>query len=403
MNENNFKIQGVGLDTSTIDYNPGSYSGNYDYYYTSISANNDYLLKDMIDEGTPVIVGVDFLESLENVLENHLRAIGRKKADLVLFSGNIKFDQAPETMPESLFESNLVGHCGIQSPVSVDQVKELREKYKIEYICIPLCPMEFDPDIIEYAEQEKIHLIITNPFGGYLSAARNIISFSVPYLLSFAATYGDIVLVSGRDLIKADTSRDFLNSLIGLPSNPGFRLTKAVNREVKEIKKAIFTSVKIDDYIVPYDSPENIIDQENFGFGFGKYIQSLPESIDFIKDIESADDIDREESTVAKEINHFLRVVHYPIDGSLDIQFAVARYKIIEYLDQKFPDYKKEFAKIGNRVLMVSLTSPVRITGHFLWKKVAKEETTMYYMILPLEGKDHIIFREVEETQSTED
>ena len=70
MNENNFKIQGVGLDTSTIDYNPGSYSGSYDYYYTSISANNDYLLKDMIDEDTPVIVGVDFLESLENVLEN---------------------------------------------------------------------------------------------------------------------------------------------------------------------------------------------------------------------------------------------------------------------------------------------------------------------------------------------
>lgn len=395
-----FIIQGVGLDTTNINYEVGVSKADdgYNYIYTSIPANNDIYLKNFfsaLDESVPVITYVDFLDSINIVIRGHLSIIGRVSIDLLLIDSSCNSLQDNHTLSilEDLHNKGIVKHFGIQNPVNLDEVKKLdsimrKAEINLEYVCMPICPLEFNCEIIDYCKESKLTVIASNPFGGYLSAARNIKAFSVPYLLSFAANYGNIVLVSGRDMITAWEDKEYLENLIDKESYDVFKLNKSVSKSVKEIKKAIHTSIVLDDdIVVPFeDNSGSIMNYDNYNFKVGSALQKLPEN----RVVEAG--------SLEAEVDNLIRITHYPADGDYNSIFTVAKYKVIEYLQNyyKFDEgWEMNCGKIGNSVLIVSVQKAAEVSGVLFWQKVTPEENHEYYLIVPKEGKDSIMFGEV--------
>ena len=92
INDEKFKIQGVGIDTSTIITKPWLEEGGeiFDYIHTSISVNNDFLLSEYIKNqpGAALITTIDFISNPERALLGHVIELERKKIDLLLVSGD---------------------------------------------------------------------------------------------------------------------------------------------------------------------------------------------------------------------------------------------------------------------------------------------------------------------------
>lgn len=395
-----FKIQGVGIDTSTISFNPGRSRSDdgYSYVYTSIPANNDFIVGDYIKslKGTPpILVYTDFLDSIDIALKGHLDAIGRTKAQLLLVDTFVQWDRV-----ENL-KGLPVEHFGIQNPETKEQIEEVsrileKNQMKLEYVAINTCPLEFNLEILDYCRENGILIIGLNPMGGYLSAARNITAFSVPYLLGFSANYCDIVLVSGRDLIKAWDDKDYLEDLVGRDSNPGYTLKKNTSKPVKEIKQAVFTSINVGGIeTVPYIDPEIIPDYNDFVFKIGSHISKITEKVIEGDKIESFED----------EVTNYLRILHYPEDGNEKDNFAIARYKALDYIRVRYPEnqgWSIDQIKVGTNLLLMSIEKAPEYKGHFIWQRIIIEEPKQFYMILPLEGKDKITFVEAKNTEEKE-
>jgi hypothetical protein len=395
-----FKIQGVGLDTTNINYEVGvsKAEDGYNYIYTSIPANNDIYLKNFfsaLDESVPVITYVDFLDSIDIVIRGHLSVIERDSIDLLLIDSSCNSLQDNETLSilKDLHRKGTIKHFGIQNPVDLDEVKKLdsimeKAEINIEYVCMPICPLEFNREIIDYCEETKLTVIASNPFGGYLSAARNIKAFSVPYLLSFAANYGNILLVSGRDMITAWEDKEYLVNLIDKESYDIFKLNKSISKAVKELKKAIHTSIVLDDdIVVPFeDNSGSVMNYDNYNFKIGSAFQKLPGNRV------------TEEGSLEAEVENLIRITHYPVDGDHNSIFTVAKYKVIEYLRNYYTfeeGWEMNCGKIGNSVLIVSVQKPAEVSGVLFWQKITPEEKHEYYLIVPKEGKDSIMFGEV--------
>ena len=406
-----FKIQGVGLDTSTLDYDPGislSDEG-YEYIYTSIPANNDYLLGTgirSVKAETPLIVYTNHLDGVKSLLEEHLEVIGRNEADLLLIDGSCK---SLDSFSEDLFKGKVIPakHCGIQSPVSVEQLADLVDKgFKIEYIALTINPFDFNYEILQWAEQRKVYVIGLNPMGGYLSAPRNINAFSAPYLLSFCATYSDIVLVSGRNLVKAWEDKVYLEGLIGEESDAKYTLKKTIIKPVKDIKQAIFTSVNLQDLdaIIPYYDPSLLLDKGWTEMALGTAHTKMPISgmtegsgPETVDPIETKDEEDKDRAE--NDVRHYLDLAYYPKDGDQETTFTVARYKTLEYLQSHYKASDgwsiSSLGKIGNSVLMITVTQEDELKGWFIWQKVVQGGEHTFVLIVPEANPKKIIFREI--------
>jgi len=402
-----FKIQGVGLDTTNINYELGVSKADdgYNYIYTSIPANNDIYLKNFfsaLEDTVPVITYVDFLDGVDIAVQGHLSVIGREHIDLLLIDSSCDLQNNDTfSLLKDLYSKGIVKSIGIQNPMKLEEVKKVDSIMKeanipLEYVCLPICPLEFNHEIINYCNETNLTTIASNPFGGFLSAARNIKAFSVPYLLSFVANYGSIVLVSGRDMVTAWENKAYLENLIGKESYDIFKLNKSVSKSVKEIKKAIHTSIVLDDDIViPFeDNSGSIMNYDNYNFKVGSALQKLPENRVV------------EEGSLEAEIDNLIRITHYPVDGNLDSVFAIAKYKVMDYLRNYYKideGWEMSCSKIGNSILIISIQKAAEVSGMLFWQKVTPEENHEYYLIVPKEGEKGIIFGEVKVSEDEEE
>lgn len=394
-----FKIQGVGLDTTNLSITiPGDET--FNYIYTSIPANNDEIVGEYIStiKTTPaLIVYTDFLSCLDTALEGHLEILRRTKAQLLLV------DAAADMSRLENLRTLPVENLGIQCPESVEKLKDLEEKFKdqelkINYVAMPISPLEFNLELLDYCKEKGYVVIGLNPLGGYLSAPRNIQAFSVPYLLGFAATYSDIVLTSSRDLALATMDAGYLESLIGKESTAGYVLKKSAYKPVKEIKKAVYTSFNMaDKEIVPYTDPTFLPNCEDFAFKIGADVEKITkkETVGDDKPISFED-----------EVTRFLRVLAYPEDGGHRAKFAIARYKLLEYLKATYPEragWSVETIRVGESLLMVTVTKQPEYKGHFIWQTVVMTEPEQFYMIMPKENPvENVIFVEVKNAEEIE-
>lgn len=369
-----FKIQGVGLDTSSLGYPLMPDEEYYDYIMTNLTSDNDYLLGDYLSKNSSIlIVKTPYLDSVEISLKDHLEEIGRKRINLLLVESGANWNKA-EKIP-------FVEHWGIAHPTKEEILKAdsvLKEKgLKLEYVLLSTCPLDYDVELFNLAIALELTILIDNPMGGYLSAPRNIETFSVPYLLCFAANQGSVVFLSSRDLSKASEGKDYLKSLIGKQANDMFELRKTIQNPVKPIKKVIYTSTKVsEDIILPYNSPELLTTTEDTVFSIGKYKENLIE-------IEESDT-----DSVENKIRHLLEITHLPEDASREALFTHLRYRIENYIEGYLgDDYKDIEYTYMNSIMLITATKPSFSKGFLWWYKYIPEEKRYFCFMLSQEGK----------------
>jgi hypothetical protein len=372
MTKEKFKIQGVGIDTSNISYNPSFSTGKFDYIYTSMTANNEGLIKDWVGEmrpTPPLIVYSDFIDSLGPALKEHLDMMGRAKTQLLLLNA----EKVIGAKKEWIDDLNLgpIDNLGIQCPKDVEELKEASEVLggMVKYVALPVSPLDFQYDVLTYCKENEITVIGLNPLGGELSAPRNIRSFSLPYLLSFCAFHTDIVMTSGKDVIKAEEDYDFLTSLVGLECGKEYDLKKNISKPVKEIKKAVWTSLDMEDGdVIPYDDPSLLVDSAKFKFGSA--LKTLKEKDAY------------EDGTFLGKLTHYLEVLHYPEDGGIQGKFTLARHKLLESIKEDYPGWNVTEIKAGSEILMVTITKDPEIKGHFIWSRLVMTDPITFCLMI---------------------
>lgn len=377
-----FKIRGTGIDTSTITWKTEKELEGFLYIYTEIGANNEYLLK--VPESSILIVRSGHQDGLHDSLKSHIDALGKEKCDLLLI------DEGQEVIREdviSLYEGRVVRELGIKG----NDLEKLKQTWKAmkekeidpTYVAVEFCPLEFPLDVIEWANEQNLMIIGLNSFGGYINGPRNIMAFGAPYLLGFAATYADLVILSGRDLVRSKFNKQYLENLEGEDSSPIYGLKRKVSRGIKPLKGAVGTSLKLKNITVPYREPELVLyNKENHILRLGKAPEEFTEEVN-------------------DDINAHLKTLHYPEDGDESIAFSRARFSVIYYLSCKYPEYEQEYVKVGYSVFLITLTKAPTVKGKLWWKKQIPGEEKKFYLAMN-EGKvrfDEIKDETVENTQ----
>lgn len=365
-----YAIEEVAIDTQNINYQPGAYFLDHDldpvsYLMTTITANNDYLLEDMfkfrggaLNKG--LITAVNTTKNLYYLLEEHLRVLGVDNVKILLLPASL-FPASEELKKDlaDLQKSGIVEEFGL---IGVTDTTMLVDKNLIKYVALPLSPLTYNHKVVSWARQNNLSVIGYDIFGDELSIARNVKSFTIPYLLKFAATNANIVVVSGKDMVQANEAAEFLNNLVGEDSSNMYVLKRTTNNKVKPIPKFTYTSVQISDGIrVPYDDPEVTDDIPGTVTTFGDYDKELT-------------------AKPKDEITEMLNTLDFS-GYSQEEGLAFARYKVLNWLQGKYnrdDEYEYTMAKIGNSVFSIRIHRPHKIKGMLWWLKVREEENYTY-------------------------
>lgn len=376
MTEEKFKVSSVALDISTNDGALISSLFKPEYIVTSISANNDCRIGEeasRFSKTSKLIVKADFSDSLEEILLYHLDELSWFKADIVLLSPDIKWESLPSSSP-------IIGEFGVDNPSSTERLDEIMKIRKISYVGLPISPLNYNYEVLEWCKSNNVKVIGFNPLGGHLSAQRDIEAFTVPYLLKFCSANCDILVLSGRDNYK--TYRDFnylVSEVFDHPVDLGkFTMGKSIFKPVKEIKKAIYTSLQLDEEglaIVDYDDPSSIYPE--ISFSIGKKQDKIP--------TKSGSDLEKQ-----------LEVLHIPSDVSEEsTRSAIIRYKAKEFLlvDHKPDDgWLIRSYVVNPDVIVFSLYKP-SIKRRF-WQKPDPEESRTITIIVTPDIKDIVVKEE---------
>lgn len=332
-----FKVQGVGLDTSNMIIKPwvdpeDEYS--FDYFHTSISANNDFLISEFIKSfpGGSLITSIDFLDNPERTLLGHLLELGRKKVDLLLVDSEVilkNLGTVKETIKQ-LREYKIIEEFGVKNPKTAEDLKAIEEaiEEKIKFVSLDLCPLNFNYDIVNYCKENTIDLLGFNPFGGYINSASVISSFTIPYLLGFSGNYCSVIFLSGRDLILSKESMLYIkDNIIGSECSSKFSLKKNVSRLHKPLKKVVDTSLIFNkNLVLSVDSPEYLFPLEDININLGSPVNIV-------------DGIDPKLRTELEMfVDDLLEVTEFPKDATLQSKYAVVRYQVLSALRIKFPE-----------------------------------------------------------------
>ena len=376
-----FKIQGIGLDTTNLGFPLQPGDEYYNYIMTDLNSNNDYLLGEYLKKnGSSLIVKTNYLDSVELTLKDHLFEVGREWIDLLLIKGDADWSKAEKM--------NFVKAWGISHPTTTEEIIKadsvLKEKdLKLEYILISACPLDYDLAVMEKAKELGLTVLIDNPMGGYLSAPRNIETFSAPYLLCFAANQGDVVFLSSRDLVRAGEGKEYLSALIGKESSPMFELNKTIQKPVKSIKKVVYTSSKVsNEVIIPYESPDLLTTTENTVFTLGRWKEVLPPEEEVGED------------TVVGKVKHLIGITHIPEDAKDRItKFTHLRYRVGNYLLGTLgEEYELEYS-FTDTTMLITATKPFWSTGILWWYHSSPEIKRYFVFLLSQEGNP--IFYEI--------
>lgn len=353
-----FKIEGCGLDTTTLDYLPGE-DFEFQYIFTTLKANNENIVKNF-SKGAALVTYIDFLDKSDEAITSHLELLERDTIDLLLVDSKCDFIKYADTL-SACVDSGKVDTIGIMGPESVERIKEIQEVLPtLKYIGLSLCPLNFNYDIISWAGENELDIVGFNPFGGNISSAGIIDSFSVPYLLGFASTYSKLLFLSGRDLFTAVDGRDYVAKLVDKESDPIYELKKNVSKLYKPLKKAVNVSVKFgSSYTLPIDNPRNIFDPTEIVFKVGAAEKYTAPEINIIK-----------YGGVEDNVYTYYRDFTPPEDTDSDeIRIALLKPRVIDFLELEYPGWNIEFSKIGDRVLIFNVTM-IKKTG-----KIFKKET----------------------------
>lgn len=351
---NTYKIKGVGLDTTNLDYIADV--GDFDYLHTSISANNGLIIRGILEESiATIITSIDFLDQSDKAIANHLFELGRDKIDLLLINTSCDFEKYNEQI-KTLLDSGMIEQIGLKNPNSPEEIKRIMKTMpKLKYISLELCPLNFNYEVVKFCEDNDIDILVFNPYGGYISAPTLIDSFTIPYLLNFAAYYGTIVFLSGREL-SSNAQKRYLEPLIdsNVENETIYQLNKTIRKLVKPLKSMVSTSIIInEDITLPFKALQSSL------FSSDDLILSLDKTYYEI-------DEDIEVDNIAKLINdNLIEKEDYKLPedtGNDSDSLSVLRYYISTWLDELLDRNKTVIncVKLSNNIFVYLVYEEVK-------------------------------------------
>lgn len=380
-----FKIKGVCIDTSNLSYVVYSNGvGSYNYVHTSLKSNNDTILTEYVGrvlKDAPLITTTTFLDKLNVALVGHLEVLDRKSIDLLLIDSNCKISDHIVDIKEVL-DNGLVSQVGVRVSSSRDNVEELEKIFEelksimlVKYIALDVCPLNFDYNILTWAKEKDLSIIGFNPFGGKYSSGIVIDSFTIPYLLGFAANYCDIVCLSSNDIYGSSDCFRYLSQLIDTESHPKYTLKKSIHKLVKPLKRVINTSLKVsDDLIIPYDNSEAIFNPQELLLDF--------KATDIVNTLEINDEL-------ISKISDYMKLVSKPEDGDIKDYFTILCPKVYLLLKSILGKDWKIMATPVTSTITVFVIS--RVIKRKKWYNFKKDELESKAYAL-CQAKDDIVF-----------
>lgn len=396
-----FKLKGVGLDLTNLDYSPDSNQNEYYYLHTNLSSGNDSLICDYIKKlssneisKVPLVTTTNFLDEVEIALMGHLAEFSKTSLELLLINSKCDIDKYQETLAK-LEDSGIVKNFGISMPSGIKELTKTYELYKslgitCKYVSLNISPYSFNYDIVKYCKENELMIVGFNPFGGYLTAPTLITSFTVPYLLEFSASYCDIVFLSSRDLYNSIIDKNYLENLIDREyEDSKYEITSNIDKIYKPVEKLVSTSFKfMDGSVLPYDNPSLVyFNPDTIETTFGKNV--LPE----IKNISPT-----EEGTLEYEVYEYYKTLHYPEDGNEKDFFGILRFQVHRLFELKFKDMDTTITNIGDRIVLFNATKRTFIDGGWFKKDKLIEDIHNYLLYF---YKGTFVFKEIKTDPET--
>lgn len=351
-----FKIKGIGLDTTGLDYSPLKIKTEKDkinYVFTNPAANNDFIIDEYVKylaDNTVLITEINYVDGVDEVLVSHLGRLGRNKYNILLMNANLDYSQFDLSVLD-IKNKNIVENFGLSYPESLEKLKSNIDYLEeiglgINCVLLDISPLHFQKDIIEYCEAEEITIISTNPFGGWVNSGITIYKYSVPYLLNFTSVYSDVVLLSSRDMCTAASNINYLTSIISKQVENELLYHKDKNvDELIHPTKYINTAINVEGMVLPYESPSYIFDSSEVKFS---NFHILPEVKEY-----------HEKTDAESEVEQLIDVIYKTPDLGNDDYFVSLRYKIEEYLELSHQGWKKEIIKITDKIMYIKFTNIV--------------------------------------------
>ena len=384
MEEVKYKVSEVGIDTRGINYDFSFihlYSKTINYLFTSIPENNDHIIGDY-ENRFNIITYIDTTERLEYLVESHIKALGVKYISILLFDSSCDLSRV-EVDIKSLQTRGLVSEIGIYNPGTVEVLSNC--KVPIEYVGLPVCPLDYNHEVMEWSRLNGKTIIGLDPFGDYLSTARNIESFTKVYLLNFISTNADIVILpSHRGISMAITDAKYVMSLSGRDSLPMYILKKSMHKSVEPLKKFAYTSLLLDDGIeVSYEEPEELIDGIEITLGAAKKTRFEDNTKNALDKFDVDEELEKEINP-EKSINDLVTGILDYVGLSDDTAFAFARYRALERLKDFFPpdNWGILQARIGKSVVTFEAVKPESVKGMLWWAKVTPKESRTFVLAM---------------------
>lgn len=390
-----FRVSAVGLDTTALNYPAELEPDEYENIHINFSSNNDEFTKPLVNKSRYVFMTVNFIDGLYDSLVNYSRNNNLPTLKCLLIDSNCDFEKYKDEI-EKITKSVYVTESGIgiSQPETVEQLIKINKIINFDYISLNICPLCFNADVIKWANENNKKIIGFNPFGGYMSSANLINSFTVPYLLGVIATYADYVFLSSRDLVYASNDSFYLKSLMGCTSEKLYLFTKSLNKLTPPIKKAIKNYLIVDVDVV--------IEVEDPCFGFNKeelVISTMNVDMEEIPEPKLAEldpetnkyDLDVNSVSPEKFINtlYLTEFEKRKPDGIDDESYlAWLKYEIMNklgiYFNQKYNDLTSdceitEHKICKNAIVINSYINYIERTGIFTVDRRAEEFNYLLY------------------------
>lgn len=390
-----FKIQGVGLDCTTLDYPPLE-EMDFDYLFTSIEANNEEVIRGFVRDvnpSSPLITRLGFLDRCFDAVTNHLDGLGRDSIDLLLVDSGCDFVKYADKL-SYLVESRLVDVIGVYNPDSVDRLKEIMSVVSnLKYVGLEICPLNFNYDLVKFIQEQGLEIVAFNPFGGKLSSWGLINSFSVSYLLEFMAFYSVLGILSGHDVYLSWKEKDYLNGLIGKPVRDEnlYSLDRNVSKLYEPFNKMIGMSLKIDlNHTMPVQLPDSI-------FSFDEVELNLGEAIEDTRDFDIA------VGGIEDEVYDAYRDFEVPEDTESDLAIiSLFKPTVKDIIQERLgPDWVVSEQKVDEKIFIIYAICPV-YRGRWIFRRLREMKIKNYLFCINNKSLEFTLLDEITQSATNE-
>jgi hypothetical protein len=333
------KIKGVGLDCSTLSYRPDP-----EYLpsiiYLDSTQNNAFYLEGLLED-KQVIVRAGSIGGIRGVFQD----IGKDQIDVLLLPAEYLAKESTMNELKEVLDREEIRALGIERPGNMEELEKAAENLKKiilpSYLALTLNPLHYQKEMLEWAEEAGVEIIGLDIYGSWEGSAATIQAFTLPFLLSYAASHSDLVLLPARDIVGAEYERLYLEELIGKERVTETEMKSTVIHNFPTLPTMIYTSLKSDLGIIPYNNPLYLTDPEEVVFGMRQ---------------READYENPEEKEIMASITTFSTLIIPPPPRSEWPDYvSIVRPKIVEELKKKSAEVKQ--AKIGDTVFLLSVTT----------------------------------------------